>query len=476
MQHQDVTEERRLAALSSTGLFGTPPEADFDEIVKLASTLCGVPISAMTLLDRESQFIKSAVGLPVGSMPRASAFCDYTVRMERVFTVPDTHADERFVANPLVTGDPNVRFYSGVPLQTEDGSAVGALCVLDTEPRVLTAEQAWSLDVLARQLSARVQLRARMHAAEEQARRMEEQRELLRLFLDSLPIEAYLKAESGELLFYNRAMAEHFGISAQDWLGKTNYDLVDKAKADMLRLEDEYVLRSGKCHESYVELDISSAGPEYWKLIKAPLRLQNGEQMLSAVAINLTNELKREAELVKLQEALEDANRKLRSLSLTDDLTGLWNRRAFDSRLEMEIYEADYGRAPLTLLLLDVDNFKSLNDTFGHSYGDEVLQEVGAVLRRAARLEDVSVRYGGEEFAVIMPGADAAGGQALCKRIATLLDAVRWEHRRVTVSIGIVTHRPGVTSDALLNMADEAMYRAKRNGKNCALVYEGQSA
>lgn len=467
-----MLEHRRLDALNGTGLFGTPPEAEFDEIVRLASVLCGVPISAMTLLDRESQYIKSAVGIAPATMPRSDAFCDYTVRTEAAFTVPDTHADERFVSNPLVTGDPSVRFYSGIPLRTEDGSTVGALCVLDTEPRELTPEQTWALEVLARQLSTRVQLRARMRAAEEQAKRLDEQRELLRLFLDSLPVEAYLKTESGELLFYNRAVAEHFGISAEDWLGKTNHDLVDKQKADMLRLEDEYVLRSGKRHESYVELELPPNGTEYWKLVKAPLRLADGSRMLSAVAINLTAELQREAELVKLQDALEDANRKLRSLSLTDELTGLWNRRAFDSRLEMELFEAEHGRTALTLLLLDVDNFKLLNDTFGHTHGDEVLQEVGAVLRRAVRLEDVTVRYGGEEFAVIMPGSDVAGGQALCKRIAQLMEAVRWKHRSVTVSIGIATHRHGLTTDTLLNMADTAMYRAKRNGKNCAAVYQ----
>lgn len=465
-------EEHRLASLRETGLLGTAPEPEFDEIVRLASIVCGAPISAMTLLDRESLFVKSAVGTPTGTMPREGAFCEYTVQFQQPFTVPDAQVDERFAASRLVTDDPGLRFYSGVPLQAEDGSTLGALCVLDTEPRELTKEQAWSLEVLGRQLSARVQLRSRMRMMEEQAVRIEEQRELMRLFLDSLPMEAYLKSDRGELLFYNRALAEHFGINEKEWLGKTNHDLMDGEKADLLRLEEEYVLRTGERHESYAEVTMPRTGQEYWKLIKAPLRMQNGRKLLSAVAINLTPEMKREAELLKLQDELEEANRKLRSLSLTDELTGLWNRRAFDSRLETEIFEADRKGEPLTLLLLDVDGFKSLNDTFGHSYGDEVLKEIGRVLRHAGRSEDMAVRYGGEEFAVIMPKSTVCAGEALCCRIAEMMNAVPWKHRNVTVSIGIATHQWGLTSDTLLNMADAAMYQAKDGGKNCAVVYE----
>lgn len=467
-----LLEEERLQQLESTGLMGTLPEAEFDEIVQLASTVCGVPISAMTLLDKSSQFTKAIVGLPRVDLPREYAFCDNTVRGGQMFTVADTRADMRFVANPLVTDDPHIRFYCGVPVQTETGVAVGALCVLDTQPRQLTADQEWSLQMLGRLLSARVQLRVRARAIEAQNRELAKQRELLRVFLDSLPMEACVKDEHGRFLFYNRALAEHFGVSTVEWLGKTDHDLFDREKADQLRLEEKHVLRSGKRHESYIELNRPPNGVEYWKMIKAPLTLEDGGKLLSAVAINLTAELQREAQLVTLQEELEEANRKLSSLSLTDALTGLWNRRAFNSRLETELFEAERTGAPLTLLLMDIDGFKSLNDTFGHIHGDEVLKEVGAVLRRAVRAEDTAARYGGEEFAVILPQADTLGGQSLCERLITMLKNVPWQHRSVTMSIGIAPFRRGVSSDDMLDRADRALYRAKKNGKNCAVVYD----
>ena len=471
-QDSNPTEQQRVEALASTGLFGTAPEAEFDEIVRLASTLCGVPISAMTLLDRSSTYVKSAVGMPNSTIPREHAFCDHTVREGRVFTISDTRADARFVSNPLVTSEPHIRFYRGVPLHTEDGSAVGALCVLDTCPRSLTDEQEWALEVLARQLSTRIQLRARIRAMEEQSAELHKQRELFQLFLDSLPLEAYVKDEKGHILFYNRCVAERFDVDRQAWLGKTSHDLWPAERADLIRMEDEYVMQTGQMHESYVELPTPTGEVDYWKVIKAPFRMETGEQILANVGVNLTSELQREAELVKLQEKLEDANRKLRSLSLTDELTGLWNRRAFDSRIETAVFEAEHTRTPLTLLMIDVDSFKALNDTFGHAHGDEVLAQVGDVIRRAVRTEDVAVRYGGEEFAVIMPGADTTGGQVLSKRINRMLDSVRWKYRPVTVSIGIASHARDLSSDDLLNMADQAMYRAKRNGKNCSIAFE----
>jgi diguanylate cyclase (GGDEF)-like protein/PAS domain S-box-containing protein len=433
-------------------------------------------MSALTLLNRSSQFVKSGVGTEPGYSPREQSFCDYTVRSREMFTVADTQADIRFQMNPIVTGDPHIRFYSGVPVQTESGAALGALCVLDTEPRTLSEEQEWALQMLGRLLSARVQLHVRTRAAEEQHRELERQRELLRVFLDSLPLEACVKDAEGRFLLYNRAVAEHFGVTTEAWLGKTDYDLFDKEKADQLRMEEEHVLRSGKRQESYMELDRPPHGREYWKMIKAPLVLEGGVQLLSAVAVNLTVELQREAHLMELQNELEEANQKLQSLSLTDSLTGLWNRRAFDSRLETEIFNAERTLASMTLLLFDIDNFKQLNDTFGHSHGDEVLQELSAVLRRAIRTNDVAVRYGGEEFAIILPKASADGGRALCTRIASMLERVRWKYRPVTVSFGIAAYEPGLHSDDLLDRADKALYEAKRNGKNCAVVYDGDEA
>lgn len=450
----------------------TDPEEEFDELVKLAAELCTAPVGLMTLIDSHRQFHKSRIGFDMESMPRSEAFCDHTIRQRGTFVVQDALEDERFRNNPHVTGGPQIRFYAGCPLLTADGDAVGALCVIDTKPRELSSLEERMLRILANQLSVRVQMRTHVRAVEKLALELNAERELFHSFLNSIPLEAYLKNEAGQLLFYNKAVAERFGVDQNEWLGKSSRELWSQDKADQIVSEEQYVLQSGESHQSYVELPGKHGGMEYWKTIKTPIRLLTGESMLANISLNMTEDLRREAALQKAQDELEEANRKLRSLSLTDNLTGLWNRRAFDSHLETEVFRAHHASTPLTLLMIDVDNFKLLNDAYGHSHGDDVLRQVSEILRRSVRASDVAVRFGGEEFAVVMPGTSMEIAKVVCERIRLALKAAPWPHRPVTVSIGIARCMPGVTADDLLKMADDAMYCAKRGGKDRAIACE----
>ncbi len=372
----------------------------------------------------------------------------------------------------MVHDGPRIRFYAGVPLLSGAGVAIGALCVLDTVPRALTEPQERALRVLGRQLSARLQLCAHASAMESLALELRGERELFRSFLDSMPVEAYLKNETGTMLFYNRRVTERLGLQEGEWLGKTTDELWPPAQADLIRKEEQRVLCSNQPQESYVEQDAPDGSRTAWKLVQTAIRRSTGEALLASVAIDLTAELRREAALQQSQEELEEANRKLRSLALTDDLTRLWNRRAFDARLETEVHRAQQTGTPLSLLMIDVDDFKQLNDTYGHTHGDVVLQQLAGVLQRTASHQDAAARFGGEEFAMILPSSRLDHATALCQRIADELKRTSWAHRHVTVSIGIATHQPDHTADDLLNMADDAMYRAKRSGKNCAIACE----
>lgn len=472
----DVAETERLrqAALAELDLSESGSEPEFDDLVQLAAEICGVPMCAMTLLEEHRQVLKARVGPLASETPRSQAFCNYTVLQEGIFTVPDARADSRFCSNPLVTGDPGIRFYAAVPLRTEARVALGSLCVIDTEPRTLTAMQERTLRVLADQISVRLQLRSRIRAVETLSAEVHGERELFRTFLDNLPMEAYLKNSDGQILFYNRKLCERFGVSQQQWLGKTSFDLWPVDKAEAIHAEEEFVLQTGRTHESYIEIVDQNGLESYWKTVKSPVRRSNGELLLANLSIDLTEELRRESALQQAQDALEEANRKLRSLALTDELTSLWNRRAFDARLETEILHARRKRSTLALLMIDIDDFKQLNDSFGHSHGDDVLRQVAAVLREAVRGEDVAARFGGEEFAIILADTDLAGANIICDRIVNRLHGTLWSKRAVTASIGFALYTPEKTADDLLNMADEAMYRAKRQGKNCAVVYRAE--
>ncbi len=174
------------------------------------------------------------------------------------------------------------------------------------------------------------------------------------------------------------------------------------------------------------------------------------------------------------EQALAGLNAELAALAATDALTGLPNRRRFDEALHKEWYRALRDRAPLGLLMVDIDRFKSLNDVFGHPVGDAVLQRVGRVIRETVRRAgDLPTRYGGEEFAIVLPGTTRQGAVELAEAIrravaATDLGDVIDGGHPVSVSIGVATAVPQQQSSApaLLHAADAALYAAKRGGRN----------
>lgn len=142
MSHARDSEKFRLATLRKLKVLDTPPEKEFDALVKAAASICGTSISLITLVDDDRQWFKANVGVTdVLETSRKTAFCDYTIEQDGIFEINDAHTDPRFVENPLVTGSPNIRFYAGATLRLNNGARVGALCVMDQEPKQLTTQQ-----------------------------------------------------------------------------------------------------------------------------------------------------------------------------------------------------------------------------------------------------------------------------------------------------------------------------------------------
>ena len=177
-----------------------------------------------------------------------------------------------------------------------------------------------------------------------------------------------------------------------------------------------------------------------------------------------------------LEEQLEAATERLRVQVMQDPLTGIANRRRFDEMLGFEYRRADRLMEPLTVLMVDIDHFKSFNDTYGHSVGDECLRAVAHVLQGALRRPgDLAGRYGGEEFAVLLPGTDLEGATTVAERIRAAVEQQRTRvaetcRRPLTVSIGAATLLPPVEDSGpaqLVDAADRALYRAKHDGRNC---------
>ena len=165
-----ANEAERLAALLRYEVLDTSLGAELDDFTLLASQICDTPIALVSLVDEARQWFPSRVGLDLAETPREQAFCTHTFESRAMLVVPNTIEDERFATNPLVTGDPRIRFYAGAPLITSDGYPLGTLCVLDRTPRTLTANQRQALDALSRQVMRQLEHRLTSRLLEQQRR------------------------------------------------------------------------------------------------------------------------------------------------------------------------------------------------------------------------------------------------------------------------------------------------------------------
>ena len=475
---QTSRDELRQKTLAELGILDSPPEAEFDEIVELAAAICGVPIGLISLVDQRRQWFKSAFGLEVRETPIEVSFCAHAILQEDVFIVEDATKDLRFMDNGLVTGDPGVRFYAGVPLTAAQGCPIGTLCVIDRKPRKLTDEQTKALRILSHQVQARIEMRAQRLALEASLQQQQElaaslraSEEVFRAFMNNSPHANYIKDVDGRMVFYNQELATQLGVTTEELLGKLDHELWPEEEATVFRAHDVEVLAGGVRVE-YDEAITNRQGKLlYFRSAKFPYEDCRGNRLLAGISIDVTEDVARKLDLLRYQAEVEEANVQLRQLSVTDPLTGLKNRRAFDERLMIEFALARRVGRDLSVIMIDVDNFKQINDRMGHAGGDEVLREISRLLEGTVRLADLAVRYGGEEFAVLLPDSNVLQTVRCAERLREALKDGRFECGPVTMSMGVAGIADGKTAIDVVGCADEALYAAKRRGKDAVVAY-----
>ena len=238
---------------------------------------------------------------------------------------------------------------------------------------------------------------------------------------------------------------------------------------DINQLIDEV---AGKSVEilSYFEIDAGNMKPYSQLLLEANEELGK----LNVSYEQLILELKRSKETAeRLAMELQTANEKLRDLATKDGLTGLFNHRYFQEALDTEISRAIRYQNPLSLVLLDIDHFKKVNDTYGHPAGDTVLKVISAIIQKTVRESDLVARYGGEEFAAVLPETDLKGAAILAERLRRAVEAIdipaNEQVIKVTISLGVTTYNLAAGSDgkaALIAAADKGLYHSKESGRN----------
>jgi diguanylate cyclase (GGDEF)-like protein/PAS domain S-box-containing protein len=447
------SEAERLLALAAFDILDTPPEEAFDDLTELAAQLCGTPMALVSLVDAGRQWFKSRHGVSIAATPREQSFCAYALASPDVLVVIDTHLDERFAANPLVTGDPHLRFYAGAPLVTTDGHVLGTLCVLDTVPRALTDLQRRHLVILAAQVLGQLEVRrqARELAMEVNARlaaraALREQQRMLDGILQHTDVLIYAKDLQGRFVMTNPAL-QHITQVDGGVLGRTDHDLFDSETADVYRRHDEYIKATGERQVFDEALPHPDGTVHTYRSTKFPLIDDVGVVMgIGGVSTDIT-------ELAAARAALERS-------AATDPLTGSLNRRAWEVRLEVLLADAARDGAPLTIALVDLDNFKAYNDSHGHNRGDALLKDFAVAAVTSLRSSDVFARWGGEEFIVALPDTTLEQAAQILTRVRSSVPATQ------TCSIGYTTWDPGESPADAVTRADTALYRAKDLGRD----------
>jgi diguanylate cyclase (GGDEF)-like protein/PAS domain S-box-containing protein len=476
-------EAGRLAAVRALDAFDTAPEPEFDALVEAAARVCEAPISLVTLIDGERQWFKANYGLHCASeTPREVSFSAWAILADDVFEVADARLDARFANNRLVTDMPGIVFYAGVPLRLSDGSAAGTLCVIDRKPRRLNVQQCDILRCLGRvaaralqsRLAARgeqVALRALQESTDETRRLAEElaqQHELLRVTLQSIGDAVITTDALGNVVWLNPVAERMTGwhIAEAGGLPATSvFRVIDEEKREPAEHPVRACLAEGNVTASTGRIVlISRDGTEFGiEDSAAPIRDDRGALLGVVLVFHDVTEARR-------------LSGEMRYRASHDALTGLINRSEFEIRMRRVLQRTHAEKTVHALLYLDLDQFKIVNDTCGHTVGDRLLHEVAKLLGDVVRQTDTIARLGGDEFAVILERCSLEQAQGLAQQICDRMHHFRYAHEdwrfRIGVSIGLVPiDDRWTTPAAILQAADTSCYAAKENGRNRVQIW-----
>lgn len=319
------------------------------------------------------------------------------------------------------------------------------LCAQNDE---LLAQQA-QLEYMAECLKASQELQAQA------TRRAEE-------LFHGVPVACFSYDVDGVIFAWNAAAERLYGYRAYEVVFRPMWEAMDMldAKEPALQLIEQVFL--GECPQPAEWTFRDRNGDlRHFQTSNFPIRNSAGEVIAGIGAtVDLTTHH-------RYEEELKQANDRLHALAITDGLTGLDNHRSFLERMEREVIHSTQTSTPFSIILLDVDSFKKLNDTHGHPVGDKVLQAVAAVMRSVAPTDALAARYGGEEFVIVMSHTRAEQAMAIGEKLRAEIESAEPEGLSVTVSVGVSTWCPEVRGRAeMIAQADKALYISKNLGKN----------
>ncbi|MGN5136701.1 sensor domain-containing diguanylate cyclase [Aeromonas sp. 164P] len=288
--------------------------------------------------------------------------------------------------------------------------------------------------------------------------RLAEQHQLLEIILANVDAHIYMKDNQHRFLYVNQKVADLLGLPAEQIINRRDDEVIPAASACQLWRLDNRVFETGELQAGEEMLTDPEGNQHYYWSVKVPFLLGNGTQTLIGISSDIT-------ELHQLKEQLQYQ-------SVRDGLTGLYNRRFFFELCEKNLSLDMRHHLTSVLMVLDVDQFKCINDRYGHPLGDRALIHLGRVMQSVLRSEDVLARIGGDEFAILLPNTTLVAAASLAERLRKLvmqspLPLADGDKLVITISAGLVENGDGELMESLYARADQMLYQAKQDGRNC---------
>ena len=351
----EQTEQWRQQALNELEIVDSGAESAFDGLVQAASAICGTPIALISLIDHDRQWFKANVGLEgVKETPRCISFCTHAIKQSELFVVEDAQIDPEFSGNPLVTGDPHIRFYAGAPLRLSSGATVGTLCVIGLQPMRLDEDQR---KVLCNLSKTAVHLLEGRRAERMEAKYRQEAEQISA----DMPIGLFATDAAGGCYYTNERWQDLYGLSLEESLGNGWTETIHPEDRSAVFAEWIQAAKEQRQFQKTFRLLRHDGSVIH---VQSQAKAQRDDSGTITGFLGFVQDVTTEVALNA--EILFQANH--------DHLTGLFNRRAFEICLSQCVTQLREAEGPdHALLYIDLDQFKIVNDTVGHAAGGSTL-------------------------------------------------------------------------------------------------------
>lgn len=458
-----MTEPSRLYAIRNLGLDAVPDRDLFSRITLLASTMLGCPIALLSVVEQERQWFLGRTGTELYETRVEDSFCAICVIDEGPLLIADARHDPRLADNELVTGEPFIRSYIGVPVRGEDGVVLGALCGISPEPAAFRSDQIAPLAMLAELAEQSIALHGRTRALSLANAALRHSSRIFRQAERAANVGSWRVDLATQELFWSDQVYAINGVEPGRAITVGEaialYEPEDRMMV-VAKLEQTVADGSPFTYETLIRR--RDGEPRRIRVMGERVDVNGVPDSIAGVVLDCTDEHLRNVALKRAAER--------------DRLTGLFNRATFDRRLAAAMQRVE-GQA-VTVALLDLDGFKDVNDTLGHLVGDRVLETIAAQLQLRAADGVFLARWGGDEFALLFPP------QMALEEVTGFLDDVLAELGempplgntllKIGATCGVACMDTAASSEEIMRRADLALYRGKEQGRGAVVCWDQQ--